>query len=150
MRKGGDFKFESVDRLDYKLHNIKLRRGGSYIKSPEWIRNKRATINPKDEDGGNCFQYALTATLNHQNIRNHPERISNIKPFIDEYNWEGIHFPSHQDGQEESEKPKNMLTIESLNKIKRRLHSIYYMCLTIKERYVLHMNQKIIASAKTK
>ena len=31
MREGSDFKFESVDRLDYKLHKIKLRRGGSWI-----------------------------------------------------------------------------------------------------------------------
>ena len=47
MRRASDFKFESVELLDYKLHKIKLRRGGSYIKSPEWIINKRVTINPK-------------------------------------------------------------------------------------------------------
>ena len=30
MRNGSDFKFESIeDRFDYKLHKIKLRRGGS-------------------------------------------------------------------------------------------------------------------------
>ena len=99
MREGSDFKFESDDRLDYKLHKIKSRRGGSYIKSPEWIRNKRATINMKNEDDDNCFRYALTVALNYQNIKNHPERILNIKPFINEYNWEGIGFPSHQDSQ---------------------------------------------------
>ena len=32
--------------------------------------------------------------MNHQNIENHPERISNIKPFIDKYNWKGIDFPA--------------------------------------------------------
>ena len=32
MTEGNDFKFESVDCLDYKLH--KIRRGGSYIESP--------------------------------------------------------------------------------------------------------------------
>ena len=37
MRECSDFKLESVDRIDYKLHKIKLRRGGSYIKSPKWI-----------------------------------------------------------------------------------------------------------------
>ena len=57
MREVSDFKFESVDRLDYKLHKIKLKRRGSYIKSPKWIRNKRATINLKNEDDDNCFQY---------------------------------------------------------------------------------------------
>ena len=33
--------------------------------------------------------------MNHQNIENHPERISNLVSFIDEYNWKGIEFPSH-------------------------------------------------------
>ena len=31
---------------------------------------------------------------NHQNTENHPERISNIRPFISQYNWEGIDFPA--------------------------------------------------------
>ena len=114
MRGGNEFKFESVDRLDHKLHKIKLRRGGSCIESPEWIRNKRATINRKNEND-NCFLYSLTAALNHQNIRNHPEKISNVKHFISEYNWEGIDFPSHQDGQEESEKPKNIMLMDYKN-----------------------------------
>ena len=94
MREGCDFKFESVDRKN----KITLRRGGSYIESPEWIKNKRAKINPKNEDDDNCFPYALTVALNYQNIEHHPQRISNIKPFINEYNCEGIDFPSHQDG----------------------------------------------------
>ena len=36
----------------------------------------------------------MPVALNHQNIENHPERISNIKHFIDQYLWEGIDFPS--------------------------------------------------------
>ena len=77
MREGSDFNFESVDLLDYKLHKIKSKRGGLYIECPEWIRNKTAAINPKNEDNNNCFQYSLIVALNHQNIENHPERISN-------------------------------------------------------------------------
>ena len=71
---GSDFIFESVDLLHYHLHKTSLKRGKSYIKSPEWLRNKGATINPKNNDE-NCFQYATTVALNHQNIENHPERI---------------------------------------------------------------------------
>ena len=33
--------------------------------------------------------------MNYQNIENHPERISDLKPFIDQYNWKDIEFPSH-------------------------------------------------------
>ena len=40
-------------------------------------------------------------------IKSHPERISNIKPFIDQYNWKEINFPSHK---------KNWKMFESKNK----------------------------------
>ena len=93
FRSGSKFVFESVDLLSYHIHKTSLKRGKSYIKSPEWVLNKRATINPKNKDN-KCFQYSITVALNHQNIENHPERISNIKPFIDKYNWKGIDFPA--------------------------------------------------------
>ena len=48
MIKGSDFVFESVDLLDYKLHRVRLRRGGSCIKSPEWLLHKGATINSEE------------------------------------------------------------------------------------------------------
>ena len=89
MRKGSDFIFESVDLLSYSFHKISLKRGKAYTKSPEWVINKRATINPKNKDN-KCFQYSITVVLNHQNI----ERISKIEPFINQYNWEGIDFPA--------------------------------------------------------
>ena len=45
--KGSDFVFESVDLMDYKLHRVRLKRSRSYIKSPKWLENKKAVINPK-------------------------------------------------------------------------------------------------------
>ena len=83
--------FESVKILYYHVHKINLKRGKSYIKSPEWIFEKGASINPKNKDS-KCFQYAIITALNHQKLENNPERISNIKPFIDQYNWKGIDF----------------------------------------------------------
>ena len=91
LRNGSNFVFESVDLLSYHIHKTSLKRGKSYMKSPEWVINKRATINPKNKDN-KCFQDSIVVALNHQNIESHPERISNIKPFIDQYNWEGIEF----------------------------------------------------------
>ena len=79
----------------YKLHEIRLSRGGSYINSPEWLRYKKATINPKNYDD-NCFKYALTVALIYQNVKKDPQKISKIKHFIDQYNWEEIDFPSHR------------------------------------------------------
>ena len=103
LRNGSNFVFESVDLLSYHIHKTSLKRGKSYIKSPEWILNKRATINPKNK-GNKCFQYSITVALNHQEIENNPERISNIKPFIDKYNWKGIDFPAGIKDWKKSEK----------------------------------------------
>ena len=69
------FASECVDLLYYDLHKRTLRTGKSHKESPEWLINKRASINPQDEDDNSCFQYAITVALNHQNIENHPERI---------------------------------------------------------------------------
>ena len=33
--------------------------------------------------------------MNYEQIKDHPDRISNIKPFIDKYNWKEIDLPSH-------------------------------------------------------
>ena len=72
-----------------------MKRGKSYIKSPKRLENKKATINPKNDDN-NCLQYAITVALDYDKIENHPERISNIAPFIDKCNWKDIDFLSHQ------------------------------------------------------
>ena len=73
------FVFENVELLHYKFHKTSLNRGGSYVDSPESLKKKKATINPKNNDE-KCFQYALTVALNYQNIKNNPERITKIKP----------------------------------------------------------------------
>ena len=56
---GSSFTFECIDLLEYYLHKISLNRGSLYIKSPEWIKNKKVTINPKNSNGNRCFQYAI-------------------------------------------------------------------------------------------
>ena len=89
-----EFVLDSINLLYYHLQKVGLKRGGSDIDSLEWLKNKKATINPQNNDD-NCFQYALTVALNHQNIENNTQRISKIKPFIDQNNWKDIDFPSH-------------------------------------------------------
>ena len=56
----------------------------SYTDSAKWLKNKKATINPKNNDD-NCFQYALIVALNYQKIKKDPQRISKTKYFIDQY-----------------------------------------------------------------
>ena len=93
--RGSKFISDSVDALYYGLNKISLSRGGSYTDSPEWLKNKKATINPKNNDD-KCFQYALTVAVNYKQIKSHSERISKIKPFIDQCNSKEKDFPSHK------------------------------------------------------
>ena len=93
--RGSRFTFERVDLLEYHLHKTSLNSGSSYIKSPDWLRNKGTTINPKNTEDKECFKYAMIAALPYQEFRRNPQRISKLKPFIDNYNWKDIEFPSH-------------------------------------------------------
>ena len=56
------------------FHKISLNRGGSYIDSPNWIKRKKATINPKNKDY-ECFKYATTAALTNEKIKEDPQKI---------------------------------------------------------------------------
>ena len=79
--RGSEFIFNSNDLLYYKFYKTRLKFVRSYTDSSKWLKNKKATINPENNDD-NCFQYAAIAASNHKQIKSHPERISNLKPFI--------------------------------------------------------------------
>ena len=68
MIKGSDFVFTSVDLLGYKLDRERLNRGGSYIKSPKWLENIKAVINPKNENDDECLGWSIICALNYNEI----------------------------------------------------------------------------------
>ena len=112
--KGSSYIFERVDLLEYHLHKISLNRGSSYIDSPEWIKHKKVTINPQNTNDNKCFQYAIISALNYQNIDHHSERISKLKPFIDNYNWDSIDFPAGHKDSSAFEKNNSNIAINIL------------------------------------
>ena len=65
--RGSEFVYDSVDVLYYNLNKVSLSRSGPYIDSPKWLKDKKATMNPKNRDD-KCFQYALTVALNYEQI----------------------------------------------------------------------------------
>ena len=94
LRNGSNFVFESVGLLSYHIHKTSLKRGNSYIKSPEWVASKKAIINLKNVDN-RCFEYSIVLALHHKEIKNHPERIQGIHHYFScEYSWWGIDFPA--------------------------------------------------------
>ena len=56
----------------------------SYIDFSDWAKKKKQQ---KSKTWRWCFQYAVTVALNYGEIELHPETASNIKPFINKYNW---------------------------------------------------------------
>ena len=70
LRNGRDFAFEIVHLFPYHVHETSLRRESSQIKSPEWMLNKKATINQKNMRGNNkYFQYSIIVALHHQKFK---------------------------------------------------------------------------------
>ena len=64
---------------------------GSYIELPEFLKNKKAIINMKNQDD-ECFKWSILRGLNPKD--NHPERIDkDLKSKQDTTNTEGIKFP---------------------------------------------------------
>lgn len=61
--------FDYVDGLHYKIYEISLNSSRSYTDSPDWLSNKKATINPKNNDCDGCFQYALSVALNFEKLQ---------------------------------------------------------------------------------
>ena len=110
--KGNSYLLESVDLLHYILHKISLNRGGSYINSSDWIKNKKATINPKNKDN-ECFKYAITAALNYCEIDTYSEKISALKPFSN-YNWKDIDIPSYSQDWKKFERNNKTIALNIL------------------------------------
>ncbi|WP_215897484.1 hypothetical protein, partial [Acinetobacter baumannii] len=88
-----EYVFNRIVEMYYHCHKVDLTRGSSYVDLPDWLRNKKCCINPKNEDE-ECFKWAVIATLHHAEIGKHPERISKLEPYVGRYNWGGIEFPT--------------------------------------------------------
>ena len=89
-----DFKPEGIESMIYNFKPETII-SNTFIKSPEWIKNKRCTINPQNKDN-KCFQYPVTISLNYQKVKYNSERISKTKPFINNPNWDNINFPPQE------------------------------------------------------
>ena len=61
--KVSDFIFNSIHLLIYKCHKINLNQGGSYIDSPDWIKNKKPIINPIRKKDNKYLQCTVAVAL---------------------------------------------------------------------------------------
>ena len=86
------FAFDKVLHLDVNFHQLNLTRGRSYVPLPDYIANRKAVINPRN-DYSECFKWAIIAADRWADIGSHPQRISNLRKFVNNYDWSGLEFP---------------------------------------------------------
>ena len=86
------FVFDRVLHMDIDFHRLKLMRGSSYVRLPDWLTKKKAIINPKNSDM-ECFKWAVIAAMKWEEIGNNPERVSKLKRCEGEFDWSGLEFP---------------------------------------------------------
>ena len=119
--RGSDIIFDRVNLLHYKCRNINLKQDGSYIDSPDWIKNKKVRKNPINDDD-KCFQFTATVTLNLEEIGKKLQIISKCKLFVSKCNWIGINYPLRKDDRKKFRKinPKiavNVLYVKEIKKL---------------------------------
>ena len=83
----------------------------SRLDKKEKYENK--IINPKNADY-KCFQYPVTVALNYGEIKWNPERVSNIKPFTNKYNWKITNYPIKIDDWKTFEKNNRTIALSIL------------------------------------
>ena len=77
--------------------------------SSEWLRSKKE---PTNED--NCFQNALNDSLDYQKIKKDPQKISKLKPYINQYNWKAIKFLSDKENWKKFEENNKEVALNVL------------------------------------
>ena len=77
------------------------------------VKNKPGTINQTHKDD-KCSIYAIIASLHHHEIDNHPERISKLKHYINNYDWHGLEFPAQASAWKKFEENNKSIALNIL------------------------------------
>ena len=133
------FVYESVEECNIHFHKIDLRRGASFIDTPEWLKHKKVTINPENVNYVYCFVYAAAIALYHSELRKNPGGISKkLDILVHGFNWNDIDFPASY---------KDYTTFERLNS---NVTLNVCMCLLKKKMYVQDIYLIAILTKKIK
>ena len=84
------FVFDEFLYLDVNFHQLNLMRGSSYLPLPDWLARKKAIVNPHNNDE-ECFKWSVIAA--ERVGMKDPQRVSNLRKFMDNYDWSGLEFP---------------------------------------------------------
>ena len=87
------FSLDQVLHLHIDFYKLNLTRGSSYIPLPAWISKKESGDQPKERRSGMLQMGRYCSVKSWRDRKPSSERISNIKPYSDNYNWTGLEFP---------------------------------------------------------
>ena len=91
QQSGSNWVFQEIIRLEIHFANWQPLGGSTFIPLPAKIKNKKAVINPKNEDN-QCFKWCVVRALNP--VKKNSERIT--KELIKQaksLKWNGLKFP---------------------------------------------------------
>ena len=95
---------EAINYYYFAVENL------SELNSSGWLQRKKdAIIN----NNNNNFRNALDDALNYQTNEKDQQRISNLKPYINKYNWKGIGFPAGPKEWKKFEKNNNTIVLNA-------------------------------------
>ena len=104
---------DKIMHVHINFHKLALTRGGSYIALPKWIKSKKAVTNPQNKNE-ESFKWATIAGIHHEEIKKDHQCISRLRPYENQYNWEGLEFPVSI---------KNIDKFEKIDKFEQPWHS---------------------------
>lgn len=106
-----NLKLYDIDELYIKIIKIKPLVGGTFIKLPKWIENKKAVINPKNDDE-KCFKYAILIHIHRENEyivkQKTPNEVKQYLKLEDNLNWSSCKYPMKIDNIKNFEKDNNL------------------------------------------
>ena len=87
---GSGWYFKEVEKLEIHTVEFNPTKGSSYIPLPDWISNKKAIVNIKNNDD-KCFLWCILRYL-HQK-ESHEEKIKDLEKYEFSLKTKGITFP---------------------------------------------------------
>ncbi|KAF4519569.1 hypothetical protein B566_EDAN004776 [Ephemera danica] len=88
---GSGCKLATIEKLLVRTSKNNPLRVSSFLKIPDSIAWKSAIINPYNIDDNECFKWSVCAS---QHQGPHAERITNLLPYVNRFQWDGVCFPT--------------------------------------------------------
>ena len=101
-----------VGRLVISYDRYNPTRGSSYIPLPDWVANKKACINIKNNDEL-CFKYSVQCGFYEIYKKDHPCDMYHYKKYVNDsfIKWDNINFPVGNDEIEQFEEQNKHISV---------------------------------------